>query len=132
MPSLTEQGMQMKEKIKGFELFLKTVERDRVKFHFSPEAHPEKFAEYLPYAILFGVEKQWANLFKNIIAAIPDWYQGTQGTSLNSIIMVSRMQAINTALNSSFVATGHTAASGQSGFGGSSGGGFGGGGGGSW
>ena len=132
MPSLTEQGMQMKEKIKGFELFLKTVERDRVKFHFSPEAHPEKFAEYLPYAILFGVEKQWANLFKNIVAAIPDWYQGTQGTSFNSIIMVSRMQAINTALNSSFVATGHTAASGQSGFGGSSGGGFGGGGGGSW
>jgi uncharacterized membrane protein YgcG len=134
MPSLTDKGMEMKEKLKGFELFLKMVERDRVKFHFSPQAHPEKFAEYLPYAILFGVEKQWAKLFKDINAAIPQWYQGTQGTNINSVIIASSIRNINSGINSSFFAVGSVAASGGSGFGsgGSVGGGFGGGGGGSW
>ncbi|MDD3098689.1 MAG: DUF2207 domain-containing protein [Candidatus Pacebacteria bacterium] len=134
MPSLTEQGMEAKEKLKGFELFLKMVERDRVKFHFSPQAHPEKFAEYLPYAILFGVEKQWAKLFKDINAAVPEWYQGKQGMNLSSVVIASNIGNINSRINSSFVTAGFTAASGGSGFGSSgfSGGGFGGGGGGSW
>ena len=134
MPSLTEQGMEAKEKLKGFELFLKMVERDRVKFHFSPQAHPEKFAEYLPYAILFGVEKQWAKLFKDINAAVPEWYQGKQGMNLSSVVIASSIGNINSRINSSFVTAGFTAASGGSGFGSSgfSGGGFGGGGGGSW
>jgi len=134
MPSLTEKGMEMKEKLKGFELFLKMVEKDRVKFHFSPQAHPEKFAEYLPYAILFGVEKQWAKLFKDINAAIPEWYQGTQGANMNTIIIASSIMGMHSNINSSFFASGYVAASGSSGFGsgGSVGGGFGGGGGGSW
>ena len=133
MPSLTDKGMEIKEKLKGFKLFLKTVEKDRVKFHFSPEAHPKKFAEYLPYAILFGVEKQWAVLFKDIKTAIPDWYQGKQGDNFNSVIFISNINQMNSGIKESFVMTGSAAASGESGFsGGGSGGGFGGGGGGSW
>jgi uncharacterized membrane protein len=134
MPSLTDKGMEMKEKLKGFELFLKTVERDRVKFHFSPEAHPEKFADYLPYAILFGVEKQWAKLFTNISIATPQWYQSKEGANISSIYMSSNMLNINLGISSSSFVTGFSAANGGSGFGGGgfSGGGFGGGGGGSW
>jgi len=133
-PFLTEEGIIIKDKLRGFNLFLKMVERDRVKFHFSPEAHPEKFAEYLPYAILFGVEKQWAKLFKDINAAIPEWYQGQQGASLNSVVIASSIKNMNSNINSSFIAAGSAAASGKSGFSssGGSGGGFGGGGGSSW
>ena len=133
MPSLTDKGMEMKEKLKGFELFLKTVERDRVKFHFSPEAHPEKFADYLPYAILFGVEKQWAKLFKNISITTPQWYQSAEGANISSFYMASNILSINSGITSSFI-SGFSAASSNSGFGdgGFSGGGFGGGGGGSW
>lgn len=134
MPSLTDKGMEMKEKLKGFELFLKTVERDRVKFHFSPEAHPEKFADYLPYAILFGVEKQWAKLFKNISIATPKWYQSEKGSNITSVYMVSNILNMNSGISSSPFVSGFSAANGSSGFGGGagSGGGFGGGGGGSW
>lgn len=132
MPSLTDRGLEIKEKLKGFELFLKTVERDRVKFHFSPEAHPEKFADYLPYAILFGVEKQWAKLFQNISMAVPQWYHGREGVSINSVYIASNVYSIKSILGSSFFVAGSYAASGASGFGGGSGGGFGGGGGGSW
>lgn len=132
MPSLTDRGLEMKERLKGFELFLKTVERDRVKFHFSPDAHPEKFADYLPYAILFGVEKQWAKLFENISIATPQWYQGRDGVNINSSYIAFNLMSMNSVMNSSFFASGSTAAGGSSGFGGGSGGGFGGGGGGSW
>lgn len=132
MPSLTHKGLEMKERLKGFELFLKTVERDRVKFHFSPEAHPEKFADYLPYAILFGVEKKWAKLFENISVATPQWYQGKEGVNVNSSYIALNLLYINSAIDSSFFASGSTAAGGGSGFGGGSGGGFGGGGGSSW
>ena len=132
MPSLTDKGLEIKEKLKGFELFLKTVERDRVKFHFSPKAHPEKFADYLPFAILFGVEKQWAKLFQNISIATPQWYQGKEGVNINSVYIASNILSINSAIGSSFFTSGSFAASGGSGFGGGSGGGFGGGGGGSW
>ncbi len=132
MPSLTDKGLEIKEKLKGFKLFLKTVERDRVKFHFSPEAHPEKFADYLPYAILFGVEKQWAKLFQNISIATPQWYQGRERMNINSVYIASNILSINSEIGSSFFASGSFAASGGSGFSGGSGGGFGGGGGGSW
>ena len=134
MPSLTNKGLEIKERLKGFELFLKTVERDRVKFHFSPEAHPEKFADYLPYAILFGVEKQWAKLFQNISVAVPQWYQGKEGANITSVYIASNILSMNSGINSSSFASGFSAASGSSGFGGGgvSGGGFGGGGGGSW
>ena len=118
MPSLTNKGLEIKEKLKGFELFLKTVERDRVKFHFSPEAHPEKFADYLPYAILFGVEKQWARLFQNISVAAPQWYQGSEGANITSVYIVSNILSINSDINSSSFASGFSAASGSSGFGG--------------
>ena len=139
MPSLTEKGLQLKEKLLGFKLFLKTVEKDRVKFHFSPEAHPEKFAEYLPYAILFGLERQWAKLFMNIDAAVPNWYQNPAGTHLNSWYLVYGISNMTSGLKSSGLSSfsrvsGGGFSSGVSGFGGGgfSGGGGGGGGGSSW
>lgn len=89
------------------------------------------FEKLLPYAVAFGVEKIWANRFKDIDMKQPDWYSG-QSSSFNSTYLVY-------GLNSSFkgVASAATPTTSSSGFssgfsGGSSGGGGGGGGGGSW
>ena len=135
MPCLTEYGMGIKEKLKGFKLFLSTVEKDRVKFHFSPQANPEKFADYLPYAIIFRVEKEWAKLFEGVGEASPSWYQGTGGVPVSAFYVASGLGKFNSSIRSSSLVSYSAAAAGRSGFsrgGGFSGGGVGGGGGSSW
>lgn len=90
------------------------------------------FEKFLPYAIVFGVEKIWADRFKDIKLIKPDWYDGYDVRTFNSVYFMS-------SLNSSMhgVASAATPTSSSSGFssgfsGGSVGGGGGGGGGGSW
>ncbi len=90
------------------------------------------FEKLLPYAIAFGVEKIWAERFKNMSLKSPDWYEGYNGGTFNSILLVNSLQHSYTS-----VARATTPTSSSSGFssgfsGGSSGGGGGGGGGGSW
>ncbi len=132
MPQRTKEGVLMKEKLEGFKLFLSVTEKDRVSFHFSPQAHPEKFAEYLPWAIIFGVEKEWAKVFEGIDLSQPDWYQGKWGGNFTALALVNSLQTFNSSFTG--MVHGTSAASGGSGLGGGgfSGGGFGGGGGGSW
>jgi hypothetical protein len=111
--------------LKGFKLFLETTERDRYLFHNAPEKNPEQFMEYLPYAIAFGVETKWAEVFKDISIPNPSWYEGGSSGAFSAMNLTSSLGAFSTAFASS---SGASASSG----GGSSGGGSGGGGGGSW
>jgi uncharacterized membrane protein len=122
----------MKERLEGFKMFLSVTEKDRVKFHVSPSAQPEKFADYLPWAIIFGVEKEWAGVFEGIELAQPDWYVGTWSGNFTALALANSLGSFSNSFNKT--AVGSTAAGGSSGFGGGgfSGGGFGGGGGGSW
>ena len=90
------------------------------------------FEKFLPYAIVFGVEKIWAERFKDVGLTKPDWYDGYDMRTFNSIYFVN---ALSSGMHS--VATSATPTSASSGFssgfsGGSVGGGGGGGGGGSW
>ncbi|HPI66953.1 MAG TPA: DUF2207 domain-containing protein [bacterium] len=132
MPKRTKEGVLMKEKLEGFKLFLSMTEKDRVKFHFSPSAHPEKFAEYLPWAIIFGVEKEWAEVFRGIDLPQPDWYEGKWTGNFTALALANSLGSFSNSLGG--IVHGASAASGGSGLsgGGFSGGGFGGGGGGSW
>ena len=135
MPKKTLEGVEMKRRLDGFKMFLSVTEKDRVKFHFSPSANPEKFAEYLPWAIIFGVEKEWADVFKGIDMQAPDWYEGNWGAGYNALVLSNSLKSFDSSFSKSMVAAGGGAARGMSGFssgGGFSGGGFGGGGGGSW
>lgn len=126
MPKRTKKGVLEKEKILGFELYLKTAEKYRLEF-------AEKqylFEKYLPYAIAFGVATVWAKAFKGILSKPPDWYSGVNS---NSFVPLNFTKSLNSGLNSSITSSVTTASSGGSGFsGGGVGGGFGGGGGGSW
>lgn len=118
----TKKGYLALDYLKGFKEFLSVTDKDRFKFHNAPQKSPEQFMEYLPYAIAFGVEKEWAKAFEDITVPEPDWYEG-QGTSFNAVYLSQSLGGF-----SSVVASTSTASSG----GGSSGGGSGGGGGGSW
>ncbi|MCG6567027.1 DUF2207 domain-containing protein [Tessaracoccus sp. ZS01] len=121
---------------KGFELYLRTAEKETLRF----EEGEDIFSKYLPYAIVFGVADRWSKLFaqlgaEGIYQADTSWYIGADlmhgyyfasamnnlTSSFNSVMNEARMDGMSQATGGS---------SGFSGF--SGGGGFGGGGGGSW
>jgi len=129
----TKKGVLAKEKLLGLKLYLETAEKDRLKFHNAPSKNPQRFEKLLPYAMVFGVEEEWAKQFKDIYKQAPDWYQGADGQVFNSMVLANNLQSFSKTAGSSIVSAPSSASSGGSGFsGGGSGGGFGGGGGGSW
>jgi uncharacterized membrane protein len=121
----TRKGYEAQDHLKGFKLFLKVTDAERFKFHNAPQKSPEQFMEYLPYAIAFNVEREWAKAFEGITIPNPSWYDGGSAASFSAVNLTSSLGAFS----SSFVAS--SGSSGSSGSG-SSGGGGGGGGGGSW
>lgn len=118
----TIKGYEALMHIKGFKLFLSVTDAERLKFHNAPEKNPEIFMAYLPYAIALGVEKQWAEVFKDITLPQPAWYDGGGTTTFSAIALSDSLSGFSGAMASSSASSG----------GGSSGGGGGGGGGGSW
>ena len=85
------------------------------------------YESLLPYAVLFGLEKQWAQEFAKLYEQPPDWYGGS--AAFNAAAFSHAVGGFNSAAAASFSAP---SSSGSSGFGGGgfSGGGGGGGGGG--
>jgi uncharacterized membrane protein YgcG len=136
MPSRTQKGADAKDNAEGLKLYLNTAEKDRIAMLQSPDApygsqtsEPTKtvelFEKLLPYAMVLGVEKQWASQFESIYTTPPDWYNGNWST-FNAVYLADSLNDSMSAMNSSF------AAPSSSGSGGSAGGGGGGGGGGGW
>jgi len=112
--------------LQGFKKFLSVTETERYKFHNPPAKSPEQFMEFLPYAIAFGVEKEWGEVFKGVSISPPGWYSGQEGgANFNAIAFSSSLNAFSGSFAS---ASSSSSSSGR----GSSGGGSGGGGGGSW
>jgi len=133
MPVRTKKGVLMKEYILGMKRYISIAEKERIKFHNAPEKSPEHFDSLLPFAMVLGVEKQWAKQFKDIYTQQPSWYEGPAGSHFNAAILASSMGDFSSTAQSTLSSRPSSAASGGSGFsGGGAGGGFGGGGGGSW
>jgi uncharacterized membrane protein len=142
MPAKSALGTNAKEYLLGLKEYIKLAEADRLKYLQSPEGAKEYgaydqnttkiklFEKLLPYAIIFGLEKEWANSFKDIYTQPPDWYQGNWST-FNTGVLLGGISSFADAGGVSFAAP---SSSGSSGFGGGgfSGGGGGGGGGGGW
>lgn len=126
MPRKTRHGAIEANKAKGMYSFLKSQER---QLNFK-EADPQiMFERLLPYAVAFGVEKQWAEKFKDVNLTQPDWYQSSS-RSFNQASMLNGLNSSYRSFSAPPVASGSS--SGFSSGGGFSGGGGGGGGGGSW
>lgn len=132
MPAMTKRGAEVLEEVQGFTWFLSVTEAERLKFHNAPAKKPEQFEQFLAYAMVLGVEKEWAGQFKDMLREPPGWYQGQPGSAFNSLLFVSMMSNLSTSVNQTFVAQPRSAGGSGFGGGGFSGGGFGGGGGGSW
>lgn len=139
MPKRTQKGVDAKDAIEGLKLYMNVAEKDRIKMLQSPDAPyapqsdapaqtVELFEKLLPYAIVLGVEGQWAKQFESIYTTPPDWYSGNW-TAFNAGYLVGSLDNSMSVMSNSFSAP---ASSGSGAGGGFSGGGGGGGGGGGW
>lgn len=143
MPARTEKGVATRDYLLGLKEYIKLAEADRIKYLQSPQGaektpidpnDPKQliklFEDLLPYAMLFGLEKDWAKQFNDLYSQPPGWYSGNMNT-FNAIYLTNSLSGFSTANNTAFSAP---SSSGSSGFGGGgfSGGGGGGGGGGGW
>jgi uncharacterized membrane protein YgcG len=142
---LTDKGLELRRHLLGLKTYIQVAEKDRIAMLQSPEGvekigatiDPENtkkminlYEKVLPYAVLFGQEKQWnqqLGQYYESAGASPDWYSGN--TAFNAAVFSSAMTSFNTATS---YATATSSSSGGSSGGGSSGGGGGGGGGGGW
>ncbi len=139
---LTREGALAVEHLKGLREYIRLAEADRLqmlqsvtgaertKTAGSPDV-VKIYERLLPYAVIFGLEKEWAGeLAKYYDTNPPDWYDGTNVGAFNVGLFASSIGSLSTSVSTSFSGSASSSSSGGSGGGGSSGGGGGGGGGG--
>jgi uncharacterized membrane protein YgcG len=144
---LTTEGAKLKEHLLGLKEYIRLAEADRLQMLQSvtgAERAPvagttdnaqiiKVYEKLLPYAVLFGLEKEWAGeLGKYYDQTPPDWYDGGNVSAFNAGAFAVGVGSISSSVASSFSGSSSSSSSGGSGGGGSSGGGGGGGGGGGW
>ncbi len=74
-PRLTTNGVLVRLKILGFKYYLEIAEKYRLK-ELPDTDQKEKFEKFLPYAMLFNIERKWASSMKYSIAQIEPWDEG--------------------------------------------------------
>ncbi len=124
----TPLGAQTTANIKGFRMYLKTAEENRLNLLTPPEQTPELFEQMLPYAIALNVENEWGRKFEAVLKKYnytPDWYKGTE-----PLVYTALAHSFTSSISSAQVDPASSSSSGGSWSSGSGGGGFSGGGGG--
>jgi len=140
---LTDKGVDLSRYLEGLKMYIKVAETERLKMLQSPEGAQKVhvaaddptqlvklYERVLPYAVLFGEEKEWnkqIGMYYESAGSSPDWYAGN--TVFNAAVFSSAMSSFAT--SASYTSASSSSSGGSSG-GGSSGGGGGGGGGGGW
>jgi uncharacterized membrane protein YgcG len=142
---LTEKGAELRDYLMGLKLYIDVAETDRIKMLQSPEGAEKVgdidgsdsgqlvklYERVLPYAVLFGVEKEWLKqlgAYYDTTNSQPDWYAGN--SAFNAVVFASALGSFSD--QSSSYGSSSSSSSGGSDGGGFSGGGGGGGGGGGW
>jgi hypothetical protein len=135
---LSQKGRDLFDYLKGLELYIQMAEIERIKFLQSPLGAERKiidtndiaqmivlYEKTLPYAVLFGQEKQWVKQlgsFYESSQTSPQWYSG-----ISSFNVASFSSSINSfssyASSSAFSSSSGAGGSGSSGGGGGGGGG---------
>ncbi len=141
---LTDKGLELARYLDGLKQYIKVAEVERLKMLQSPEGAlkigdvdvkddgqlVKLYEEVLPYATLFGLEKEWnqrIGQYYESIGKSPEWYAGHG--AFNAAVFSNSMTNFSSA--ASYTSASSSSSGGSSG-GGSSGGGGGGGGGGGW
>jgi len=139
---VTARGAEARDHLEGLELYILLAEADRLRMLQSPEGALRErnestgesdvlkiYEKLLPYAVLFGLEKEWSQeLGRYYSERSPEWYAGSGAFS--AAIFASSISSISSSIASAYTGSASSSSSGGSGGGGSSGGGGGGGGGG--
>lgn len=142
---LTDKGVEVRRYLKGFKEYIQMAEKDRIRALQSPEGAEkvgvdigdnvkkrlELYEKTLPYAVLFGQEKEWnkqLGSYYEQAGVSPDWFNTRSGV-FHAAAFGSAMSSFSSATH---YASSSSSSSGGSSDGGSSGGGGGGGGGGGW
>ncbi len=145
MRVLTDEGLKLKRYLLGLKMYISVAEIERLRMLQSPEGAEKSgvdpndskqmvklYERLLPYAILFGQEKEWnqrlGQLYESSQAS-PDWFSGSNFATFSAVAFAQSLNTMTTSINSSGASS---SSSGGSGGGGFSGGGGGGGGGGGW
>lgn len=144
LPARTEKGVATKEYLLGLKEYMRIAETDRIKILQSPSSAQrisvdptnakqllKIYETLLPYAVLFGIEKEWAKEFAVLYTEPPSWYSGKDPV-FNAAVFSHTITNFTSASVSSFAPPASSSSSGFSSGGGFSGGGGGGGGGGGW
>jgi uncharacterized membrane protein YgcG len=138
---LTRKGAELREHLDGLREFIRVAEADRLQMLQSVSgaervttsdgaAIVKIYEKLLPYAVIFGLEKEWANEIAKYYDTTepPDWYSGTNGFAIGAF--AAGIGSLSSSVSTSYSSSGGSSSSGGGGGGGSSGGGGGGGGGG--
>ncbi|PIR55473.1 hypothetical protein COU74_00865 [Candidatus Peregrinibacteria bacterium CG10_big_fil_rev_8_21_14_0_10_36_19] len=123
MPRRTMKGAETYFKLKGLYEYIKTAEKDRIKFQ---EDANIMFEKLMPYAIAFGLAEKWSKVFADIIKTPPSWFT----SNANHFSIMNFSHSLNSFTNNFTQTTQEPSKSSGFGGGGFSGGGGGGGGGG--
>ncbi len=142
---LTDAGAQVRDHLKGLELYIRLAEADRLQMlqgitgaervsgAGGGGAIVNIYERLLPYAVIFGLEREWANeLEKYYDTTPPDWYSGSGLSGFRVGAFAATIGSFSSTVSSStsYSSSGSSSSGGGSSGGGSSGGGGGGGGGG--
>lgn len=141
---LTEKGALLKDYLDGLKMYIRLAETERLRALQSPDGARKTsidtndtqqmvhlYERVLPYAIVFGLEKDWAKVLEvqyTTTGTQPDWYMGQAG--FNAAVFASSLSGFTSTTSSSFASPTSSSGSGFGGGGFSGGGGGGGGGGG--
>jgi uncharacterized membrane protein YgcG len=139
---LTEAGAEAREHLQGLRDYLRLAEADRIRMLQSPAGAERRgpdgaevlhlYERLLPYAIIWGIEKDWASVLETHAAETGrpiDWYAGPNGFSSTAFLASFAVTQTSTGTSAWSTSAGGSFSGGSLG-GGFSGGGAGGGGGG--
>ncbi|ALJ21612.1 DUF2207 family protein [Microbacterium sp. No. 7] len=135
---LTSAGAELRDHLLGLKEFIGWAEQDRIRMLQSPRGaerarvdanDPRQrlvlYERLLPYAVVFGQEKEWsqqlATLYTAVGAAGPVWYAGTG--AFNAASFASSVSGLSAAATSSSSTSGGSSGGGSAGGGGGGGGG---------
>lgn len=140
---LTEKGAELRDYLKGLELYIRVAEQKRIEILQSPQGAERTpvdtgdkavmltlYERVLPYAVLFNQERQWAKTLGDFYDdQPPEWYSGS--STFNTAAFATGISSVSSIASTAYSTSSSSSSGGSSG-GGSSGGGGGGGGGGGW
>lgn len=91
MPRRTARGSEMMRRVLGFRMYIDTAESSRAEFYEKAQI----FAEYLPFAIVFGCVDRWAEVFDAVDTTpyTQQWYTGANAATFRAAAFSSHIDS---------------------------------------